>query len=161
MSKVFYKRNLKLNSFAKQMLEVQKDDIILEIGCGTGMLIDEISKELENGTIDGIDFSRTMTSIAIKKNKKNIRHGKVKIHNADFNEFSFNENYYDKILSVNTIYFWENPEFTISKIFKLLKPNGIVILGFHMRDDMIRMDLDDKVFKFYSKDEVISLLSIA
>ena len=75
--------------------------------------------------------------------------------------FLFLENYYDKIFSVNTIYFWENPEFTISKIFRLLKPNGILILGLHIKDDMIKMGLDDKVFRFYSQDEVINLLSIA
>ncbi len=161
MSKIFDKGNLEMNSFAKQLLDIKKDDNILEIGCGTGMLLNEISKELETGTIDGIDFSKTMTSIATKKNKKNIRTGKVNIYNADFDKFAINENYYDKIFSINTIYFWENPDFSISKIFGLLKPNGTLILGFHIKEDMIKMDLDDKIFKFYSKEEVIKLMDNA
>lgn len=160
MSKVFDKGNIEMNSFAKQMLDIEKDDVVLEIGCGTGRLVNEISKELENGIIEGIDFSKTMTSIAKKNNKKNIRKGKVNIHTANFDEFSFNENSYDKIFSINTIYFWENPKLTVSKIVDLLKPNGTLVLGFHKKEDMIRMDLDDDVFRYYSEEDVVNLLSI-
>jgi ubiquinone/menaquinone biosynthesis C-methylase UbiE len=159
MSKIFDKGNKEMNAFAKQMLDIKTDDNILEIGCGTGRLINEISKELETGKIDGIDFSNTMASIAIKNNKKNIREGKVNIQNADFDKFPFDENYYDKIFSINTIYFWENPDFTVSKILRLLKPNGTLILGFHLKKDMIKMDLDNTIFKLYSKEEKIRLLN--
>jgi ubiquinone/menaquinone biosynthesis C-methylase UbiE len=159
MSKVFDKGNLEMNTYAKQMLDIKVDDNVLEIGCGTGMLIKEISRELETGKIDGIDFSKTMVSVAMKNNKSNIRKEKVQIYNANFDKFPFQENFYDKIISINTIYFWENPDFTISKISKLLKPNGKIVIGFHLKEDMSKMDLDNAIFRLYSKEEVIRLLN--
>ncbi len=158
MSKIFDKGNLEMNTYAKQILDINPEDNILEIGCGTGMLIKEISRELETGVIDGIDFSKTMVSIAIKNNRSNIKNGKVHIHNADFDKFPFQENIYDKIISINTIYFWENPDFTISKILKLLKPNGKLVIGFHIKEDMNKMDLDNSIFRLYTKEEVVILL---
>nr|NQU92811.1 class I SAM-dependent methyltransferase [Bacteroidota bacterium] len=160
MSRVFEKGNLEMNTFTKETLSINKDEYILEIGCGTGLLLKEIANDLDKGFIEGIDFSKTMVSIARKKNKKHINNKKVIIQVGDFDEFIFKENYYDKIYSVNTIYFWKNPIVTISKIFDLLKPNGMLVLGFHDKVEMEEMNLNEDIFQLYSSKDVIKLLSI-
>ena len=62
MSRIFDKGNLELNNFVKETLAIKKSDHILEIGCGTGSLLKIIADELENGIVEGIDFSKTMIS---------------------------------------------------------------------------------------------------
>jgi len=158
MSRIFDKGNLELNSFVKETLTIKKSDHILEIGCGTGSLLKIIANELENGIVEGIDFSKTMISIAKKKNKRNISKKKAIIRLGNFDELQFEKNSYDKIFSVNTIYFWKNPVMTISKAFFLLKANGMMVLGFHSKEEMEKMDLDENIFQLYSLQDVVHLL---
>ena len=158
MSRIFDKGNLELNNFVKETLYVKESDHILEIGCGTGSLLKIIAYDLENGIVEGIDFSKTMISIAKKKNKKHISKKKAIIRLGNFDELQFENNSYDKIFSVNTIYFWKNPIITISKAFDLLKANGMIVLGFHNKEEMEKMDLDENIFQLYSLQDVINLL---
>ncbi|MUP39702.1 class I SAM-dependent methyltransferase [Labilibaculum euxinus] len=158
MSQIFKKGNLELNAFTKEILSITPNDNILEIGCGTGILLKEIADELKDGFIIGCDFSLPMVSIAKKNNEKHINNNKVVITIGNFEELAFDENYFDKIFSVNTIYFWKNPEATISKILKLLKPNGYLVLGFHDKYEMEKMNLDMDIFQLYSSQDIIKLL---
>jgi ubiquinone/menaquinone biosynthesis C-methylase UbiE len=158
MSRIFDKGNLELNNFVKETLSIKKSDHILEIGCGTGSLIKIIADELENGIVEGIDFSKTMISMAKKKNKKHIGNKKAIIRLGNFDQLQFENNSYDKIFSVNTIYFWKNPVISISKAFDLLKANGMIVLGFHNKEEMEKMNLDENIFQLYSLQDVINLL---
>ena len=91
-----------------------------------------------------------MVAIAQKKNRNHINKGKVKIHLGDFDEVRFDDNWFDKIFSVNTIYFWKNPDTTISKICRILKPEGKLFIGFHDKSEMEEMPLNRDVFQYYS-----------
>jgi ubiquinone/menaquinone biosynthesis C-methylase UbiE len=159
MSRIFEKGNSELNTFVKEVLSVKGNDNILEIGCGTGILLKQIANNLDHGFIEGVDFSKSMISIAQKKNRSHINSKMVIIRQGDFEELIFKDNYYDKILSVNTIYFWKDPTVIISKIFDLLKPKGMLVLGFHDKSEMERMNLSESIFKLYSAKDVIKLLT--
>ena len=158
MSRIFDKGNFELNNFVKETLAIKKSDHILEIGCGTGSILKHIANELENGSIEGIDFSKTMISLAKKKNKKHVLKKKAIIRHGNFDEMQFENNHYDKIFSVNTIYFWESPVSATSKAIDLLKANGMMVLGFHSKDEMERMDLDENIFQLYTLQDVRNLL---
>ena len=109
MSRVFEKGNAELNALMYETLSIRENDNVLEIGFGTGTLIKKIAALLDNGLVEGVDFSKPMVAIAQKKNRKHINNGKAKIHLGDFDEVLFDDNSFDKIFSVNTIYFWKNP----------------------------------------------------
>ena len=156
---IFDKGNIELNDFVYDALAINKKDHLLEIGFGTGKLMNKITPHLEEGSIDGIDFSKTMVDLAKKKNRKYIKQGKTKIHLGNFDAVSFGEDTYDKIFTVNTVYFWQNPTQTITKINRLLKPGGRVIIGFHAKHEMEKMSLHNDIFKYYSPHDMKKLLS--
>ena len=159
MSRVFEKGNSELNALVFETLSVRENDHVLEIGSGTGTLIKEIADHLTKGFIEGIDFSKPMVEIARKKNRKHIKTGKVKIHAGDFDQMQFDDDCFDKIFSVNTIYFWKNPQQTISRIGRMLKPGGRLVVGFHAKNDMEKMPLNRDVFQYYSTDDLALLLA--
>jgi ubiquinone/menaquinone biosynthesis C-methylase UbiE len=139
MSFFFEMGNVELNTLVYKALSVEKNDYALEIGFGPGTLIKKIAERLDNGIIEGIDLSKSMVAIAQKKNRKHINNGKVQIHLGEFDAVVFEDNCFDKIFSVNTIYFWKSPKTTISKICRILKPGGKVVIGFHDKRDMEKM----------------------
>lgn len=115
MSVIFDQGNTFLNDFVNELMSVQVDDRIIEIGFGTGKLIYRMAQQIENGLIEGVDFSKVMVSIARKRNKKNITNGKVKIIEGNFDEMPYKKESFTKACSINTLYFWPEPVQTAKK----------------------------------------------
>ncbi len=157
-SRIFDKKNIELNDFMRELLTIQKDDHIMEIGFGTGRLMSEMAELANQGVVEGIDFSDVMVSVAQKRNMKHITNGRIIIRQGDFDEISYDNNRFDKICSANTIYFWQNPEKTLQKILNILKIGGKLVLGFHDKTHLEKMSLSRDVFRFYSQDDVRTLL---
>ena len=158
MSIIFDQGNAFLNGFVNELMSVQIDDRIIEIGFGTGKLIYKMTQKIDTGLIEGIDFSNTMVSIAQKRNKRNIANGKVTIIEGNFDEIPYEKEKFTKVCSINTLYFWPKPEHTIKKIVDILKPQGKLILGFEDVEQLKRRRLNKNVFHLYTKDEVQNLL---
>ena len=89
MSTIFDRGNEFLNGFVYDLMSVQENDRVIEIGFGTGKLISKMAKNIHSGIIEGVDFSSTMVSIAQKRNKKSITNGKVKLVKGNFDEISY------------------------------------------------------------------------
>jgi ubiquinone/menaquinone biosynthesis C-methylase UbiE len=157
MSIVFDRGNAFLNDFVNELISVQNDDRIIEIGFGTGKLIYRMAQQIDKGLIEGVDFSKVMVSIARKRNKKNITSGKVKILKGNFDEVSYDKESFTKACSINTLYFWPEPVHTVKKIAKILKPGGKLILAFEDIEQLKQRKLNREVFHFYSKGEVQDL----
>jgi ubiquinone/menaquinone biosynthesis C-methylase UbiE len=157
-SRIFDKGNVELNSFVRETLAVESDDRILEIGSGPGAMVKTIADSVDSVVIEAVDFSKPMIAVCSKRNKKHIRAGKVKVHLGDFNHIPFGEDCFDIVFTVNTIYFWENPEATLAKICRELKPGGRLVIGFHAKDEMEQKPLSADVFRYYSPEDVIDLL---
>lgn len=109
------------------LLKLRKDDVVLEIGYGLGQGIYDFAKKMDC-TFHGIDFSRLMYSKARKLNHESIERGKVILHCADFDHYGFNKDSFHCIYFLNVIYFWDEVESRLKKIFSLLKQPGKVII---------------------------------
>ena len=137
---------------------MQAGDHILDVGCGTGKLIGRIARQTDGCVAEGIDFSASMVAIARRKNGKHIAAGKVCIHDGNVDHLQIPAGTFTKICSVNTIYFWPAPESTIKKMVQLLKPGGMLVLGYEDIAQLKKRRLDTEVFRLYSKDEVEKLV---
>lgn len=159
MTKIFNAGNADLNSFVKEALEIKRDDRILEIGFGPGKLINEIATVTTEGLVEGIDFSEEMIKEASKENRQLITEGRVKLHGGDCRNLPFDDSTFDKLCSINTLYFWKDSEEYFSEMFRVVKPGGMVAVGFRDKEQMSGLNLDQTVFNNYTKDDVIRLLS--
>ncbi len=85
---------------------LHEDDKILEVGCGTGELLDKLKPKNKTG----LDFSEPMVKIATK------RHPHLKIHLMDAEELTLTETF-DVIILSDVLGFFEN----VLDVFKQLK----------------------------------------
>jgi ubiquinone/menaquinone biosynthesis C-methylase UbiE len=148
-----------LNGFVSELISIRSNDHVLDIGCGTGNLISDMARQINDGYIEGVEFSSSMVLIAQRRNKKNIKIGKVKILEADFNELSYENNYFNKVCSVNTIYFWPEPAKTVRKVANILKPGGLFILAFEDIKQLEKRNLNKDVFRLFSTADLKNLLA--
>lgn len=158
MPQIFNLGHTSINELVKEQLRLNHDDHILEIGFGTGKLIDDIANNIKNGLIEGIDFSEAMFSVACKRLKNHISTGTVILKQGDFMDVSYEDGHFDIVYSLNTIYFWPNPDECLGKIHRILKPGGRIVLAFGDKEQLQKGHLNSGVFRLYSTDEVKELL---
>ncbi|MBL4740017.1 MAG: class I SAM-dependent methyltransferase [Sneathiella sp.] len=118
-----------------KFLEIQPNDRILEVGCGHGATLRSAAKQCANLSVTGIDFSDVMVNVARRRNRKFITSGHMKIHKGDSANLPYLNDGFNKIYSVHTIYFWQNPEIHLQEIRRVLTPGGQFVLGFRSGDD--------------------------
>ena len=159
MAGIFNIVNADLNSLVKQIIDPKINDNILEIGFGSGKLIHEMAKTTTEGVVEGIDLSDTMLNHASKVNRQHISTGIVKLQKGECINLPYGNETFDKLCSVNTLYFLANPDKCFQEMFRVLKHGGKIAIGF--RDDMQMKDLNlnREIFNVYSLDEVIDLLT--
>lgn len=105
------------------LLEENKELKILDIGCGTGQLINEISELYNDVNYLGIDVAENMIEIARKSNKnKNI-----KFKNSSIESFESNEKY-DIIICTHAFPYFSNKQEMIKKMAELCNEKGQVII---------------------------------
>lgn len=105
------------------LLEKNKELKILDIGCGTGQLIKEISDKYKMVNYLGIDVAENMIDIAKKNNKgKNIKFKISSIETFD------TVDRYDIIICTHAFPYFPNKEDMIKKIAALCNKKGQVII---------------------------------
>lgn len=120
MSKFFFKHLKQTEKkYVLKLLNVKKNEEILDAGCGTGFYSRPIV--FLGGKVLGIDVSQKMVKMARKAG--------IKAKVVDLHEFSLNQKF-DKILCVGVLEFCKSPEVVIKILTKHLKQNGILVILF-------------------------------
>ena len=108
-----YKYDGRWQAIAKKIIKkykLTKNSRVLDIGCGKGHLVYELSKILNSKKIIGLDISK----YGIKNSPRRIRN-QLKVFDAR-KKINFKKNYFDLVVSINLIH-----NFSLSEIFQLLK----------------------------------------
>lgn len=137
-----------------ESLDLQNNDTVLEIGPGNGSHVKDIitAKEIE---YHGIDISETMVTEA---QKLNAGLNSVFFHLSDGNKIDFDADTFDKIFTTNTIYFWQHPAEYTNEIKRVLKPGGILSIGFIPKSTMEKIPFAKFGFVLYDIETVSKLL---
>lgn len=142
-------------------INIQPNDKLLEIGYGPGIGIKLILEKCNSCIVHGIDFSKLMYRKASDLNRNFILDKKVELIFGDFLTSSIESNYYDKVICLNVIYFWDQLHIPFQKIISVLNNNGIFCFYMAHKDYLIKKKFPDSVFNKYSIEEVVSALSKA
>ncbi|WP_309730909.1 class I SAM-dependent methyltransferase [Chamaesiphon sp. OTE_75_metabat_556] len=152
------KGNEKINHLTVELLDVKPTDRVLDIGFGGGVTIEEMLKTIDTGKIHGVDFSQAMVDKAKRRFKKSIQAGKVSIEFGDVGQLPFEAKIFDKVCTVNTIYFWKDPLVSLREIRRVLKKGGKLIISIRSADKMKDLPFTQHDFKLYAPEDIKHLL---
>ncbi len=100
---------------------------ILEIGFGPGEALSQILKKNLQIKLFGIDHSSAMVEMATSRNIAAIESNTLTITIGEVEYLYFPTEHFDTVFSINSIYFWQNPERILLEIRNILKPKGRLI----------------------------------
>lgn len=99
--------NKKQYKCVRELLHKYNPKRVLDIGFGNGYLLKQLSSE-SNADFYGIDISDDMIKQATKRNHKKIQAGKMTLDKGNISKLNYENQSFDYIYTVNTVYFWED-----------------------------------------------------
>lgn len=126
-------KNRKLSQWVIELIQVQSDNRILEVGFGPGIGIRRANAIASHGFIAGIDHSEVMVRQARKRNAVAIQAKQVDLRCASTALVPYPDTTFDKIFSINVVQFWTNPLEVLAELWRVLKPGGLIALAIQPR----------------------------
>lgn len=113
-----------LRIIQRTKMHLKISNVVLDYGCGTGSISNEIAKDVKE--IHAIDISSNMIAIAEKKAKEryiaNINYAHATIFDERYTKGSF-----DVILAFHVLHLLEDEHIVLQRMNELLKPGGLLI----------------------------------
>jgi len=115
-------QNLKIKA-AVENLEFPKQGSILDLGCGTGLLLPRIQEMAKN--IVGLDISKDMLGEVKHSMKRSVN---VHLVLGDADNTPFRNNYFDAVFAITLLQNMPNPQHTLKEVKRVTKPNASMIV---------------------------------
>ena len=149
-----------INAKVLRMLDVQPGDDVLEVGFGGGSLIAAILRAGASRVI-GVDLSEAMVARGRRRFRREIAAGRARLLAGSVERLPIGDAVADKACSLNTIYFWEGPAAAMRELARVLRPGGMLIIGFEAPETMRAWPGHVHGFRVYAPEEVVRLAGAA
>lgn len=152
-------RNLPMIVGALAQLEIRDGHHVLEPGCGNGGLLGYLLSLARDLRYTGVEISNDMVETAKLFNAPFIAAGLAEyvVVNAEDPTLPFADARFDRALSVNTIYFQQDPGEWLAELRRVLVPEGRLCLSFAERGFMESLPFTRHGFRLVDGDEVVAL----
>ncbi|MFC3477599.1 methyltransferase domain-containing protein [Halobacterium litoreum] len=154
LSKVYDRVNTfvwteEMRAEALEMLDVDADDRVLDVGCGTGFGTEGLLQHTDN--VYGLDQSPHQLEKAWAKFGK---HDPVQFHFGDAERLPFKDGSFDAVWSSGSIEYWPNPVEGLREMRRVVKPGGtVLVVGPDYPESTVFQKLADAIMLFYDAEE--------
>jgi ubiquinone/menaquinone biosynthesis C-methylase UbiE len=104
-------------------LDLHPGERILDLGCGTGVLIQRLLQVAPEIEVVGVDSCAEMLEIAKQKLPEFVE---LKVGSAD--HLPFPSNYFDIVVSTSAFHYFRDPSQALQEAKRVLKPNGRLVI---------------------------------
>ncbi len=121
-------RHSKVTDWGLQHISIEKQDIILDAGCGGGRTVGKLAAIATQGKVYGVDYSSASVAVSRKTNREGIDSGRIEIHEASVSQLPFPDGMFDLVTAVETHFWWPDLPGDMREVFRVLKPSGKLVL---------------------------------
>lgn len=109
-------------------VDIEKDFVILDVGCGGGRTIQKLAGIATEGMVFGVDYARGSVALSRLQNSRSIKAGHVEIREASVSKLPFPDDKFDLVTAVETQYYWPDLVKDMQEIRRVLKPGGTLVI---------------------------------
>ncbi len=134
---------------ALDLLDLDRDDRVLDVGCGTGFATEGLLGRVE--TVYGLDQSVHQMEKAFEKFG---RHGRVRFCRGDAERLPFADDAFDVVWSSGSIEYWPNPVDALEELRRVARPGGqVLVVGPNNPRTSVMQRVADAIMLFYDEAE--------
>lgn len=109
---------------AVEMLELERDDRVLDVGCGPGNYTRHLAAACRDGLVVGLDASAPMVATASKRDeRRNLAYVR-----GDACALPFGDGEFDAVCCVGVIHMLERPMAALDEMIRVLAPAGRLVI---------------------------------
>ena len=131
---------------------------VLEIGFGGGSALSNLAGFVSTGEVSGIDFSPEMVRRAERRFRRQIAEGRMRVQLGDVSRLPFPDAAFDRVFTVNTIYFWPDAMQGLEEIRRVLKGDCLAAVSIRSREKMEKVAVSRYGFRLFSPQELADLM---
>ncbi len=109
-------------------LDLHADHSVLDIGCGGGAALSRMAQTVTAGHLTGADYSPVSVETARALNAEAVAEKRMDIVEASVEALPFPDHSFDRIITVESFYFWPAPAENLAEVRRVLKPDGRFLL---------------------------------
>ncbi|MCF6151997.1 MAG: class I SAM-dependent methyltransferase [Candidatus Kuenenia stuttgartiensis] len=126
---------------------------VLEIGCGCGRIAQNLIDYIDEGSYEGIDVNKKVIQYAkkIEQEHRKFKFHHINVYSGSYNSesnvmpsdfrFPYRDNNFDIVFASSVFTHMTPPGLRnyICEIYRVLKPNGILMSTFHLTKDLTQL----------------------
>jgi arsenite methyltransferase len=159
VARMMNSHNAAMNAFAVRLLDLQPSDRVLEVGFGGGVTLPSLIGAA--AFLGAVDRSQDVVAWAHARYSRDVASGKADFREGTVESIPFGANAFNKVCTVNTVYFWSSLEAGLAEIYRVLVPGGRTVIGFLPKEWMDRMSYPADIFTSRAPAELIAALEEA
>jgi demethylmenaquinone methyltransferase/2-methoxy-6-polyprenyl-1,4-benzoquinol methylase len=141
--------NEEMRSEALALLDLDADDRVLDVGCGTGFGTEGLLQYTDD--VHGLDQSIHQMEKAFEKFGRTDR---VNFYRGDAERLPFVADSFDAIWSSGSIEYWPNPVDALVEFRRVVEPGGtVLVVGPNYPNSTLFQRLADAIMLFYDETE--------
>jgi len=156
-------KKMNKTNFSMILATIQEIDLIngqsvLELGPGNGAHLDIMFDQNFNLQYWGLEVSKLMKEEAEQNCKHLLSDTRANFSLYDGLKLPFDEDTFDVIFTVNTLYFWKKPIQLLNDIHRVLKKGGTCYITFVQKKVMKDLPFAKKEFRMYDNNDIKELV---
>jgi SAM-dependent methyltransferase len=151
------KNNVGMNELTLSCLDLRLNDRLLEVGFGSGYLLNRVLSANACEIAYGVELSPEMLALATKRFRRYVHCGKVDLRHGTIDQLPYEDGSLTKLCSVNTLYFWPDADLALRECRRVLAVDGKMAICFNAKADLAGWPGHVHGFTLYELDEVVDL----
>ncbi|MFB6159980.1 MAG: methyltransferase domain-containing protein [Haloferacaceae archaeon] len=141
--------NEEMRAEALSLLDLHRDDRVLDVGCGTGFATGGLLGHVDE--VHALDQSVHQMERAFRKFGKR---GPVRFYRGDAERLPFAADTFDVVWSSGSIEYWPNPVDALREFRRVVRPGGqVLVVGPNDPRSTLLGKIADAIMLFYDADE--------
>ncbi|MCD0473491.1 class I SAM-dependent methyltransferase [Flavobacterium sp. EDS] len=159
MANMMHETNINMTLSSIRNLHISEGDSILELGHGNAAHLEYLMQQSTHLKYYGLEMSELMFQEARQINRNYVSQKQAFFLLYDGNKIPFPDAQFNKIFTVNTLYFWQEPVKLLMEIYRVLDNKGIFSLTFAQESFMKKLPFTEFEFELYDTKKVENLIS--
>ncbi len=114
--------------WALDQLDVSEIRNVLDVGCGGGGPMSQLSRKASQARFTGLDLSRDMLRMTCKVNSSTLEKGRLRTVRGSVSSLPFRSGSFDTVFACETTYFWPDLRENFRECHRVLGKGGQMVL---------------------------------
>lgn len=117
------------NRMAVEAVGLAPDDVVVDVGCGSGAAVRAAAERVVRGRAIGIDPTPAMLRVAQEQTRDHPAAARIRFLEGPAEKLPLESGAVTVVLAINSLHHWEAPALGLREVLRVLVPGGRFFIG--------------------------------